>query len=41
LTDKDDEEIKRGITIKSTGISLYYEIENNESSTSNGNGGSN
>ena len=31
MTDYDEEEKKRGITIKSTGVSLYYEIEDHES----------
>lgn len=30
-TDYDEEEKNRGITIKSTGVSLYYEILNHES----------
>ena len=30
-TDYDEEEKLRGITIKSTGVSLYYEIDDHES----------
>lgn len=31
MTDHDEEEKLRGITIKSTGVSLYYEIDDHES----------
>jgi elongation factor 2 len=33
-TDYDEEEKKRGITIKSTGVSMYYEIEDHEAAES-------